>query len=330
MIAVAIVGGILGTAAVVMGGISMSNANKKAKRADELAQDNLDMQSQILVEQLAFQKEQQAALDKQKDIYRAMEFTNPYENMENAYAENVYEDMTVNQQQAQFQAQQGTQQRSNIMQGLKGAAGGSGIAGLAQAMASQGQLQNQQISAQIGMQESQQQALKAKGARDKQAGASAVDMAERGGEALVQEMETSRQSTLLGMQMGQTAGANAAVQQGYANQMSAGANQANMMGQQAASQYAAGGQMISSGMNMMGDMTAAGAGSDRRLKKNITKIGESSRGFNIYSFEYKNPTDGEGLFQGVMSDEIPQEAVSKKDGYDYVDYSMLDVEFKQI
>ena len=70
--------------------------------------------------------------------------------------------------------------------------------------------------------------------------------------------------------------------------------------------------------------------SDRRLKKNITKIGESNRGFNIYSFEYKNLTDGKGLFQGVMSDEIPQEAVTRLDGYDRVNYSMLDVEFKQI
>ena len=38
-----------------------------------------------------------------------------------------------------------------------------------------------------------------------------------------------------------------------------------------------------------------------------------------------------GLFQGVMSDEIPQEAVIKHfDGYDRVNYNMLDVEFKQI
>ena len=37
-----------------------------------------------------------------------------------------------------------------------------------------------------------------------------------------------------------------------------------------------------------------------------------------------------GLFQGVMSDEIPQEAVNVSGGYDMVDYSMLDVEFKQI
>ena len=31
-----------------------------------------------------------------------------------------------------------------------------------------------------------------------------------------------------------------------------------------------------------------------------------------------------------MSDEIPQEAVETKNGYDTVDYSKLDVEFKQI
>ena len=46
--------------------------------------------------------------------------------------------------------------------------------------------------------------------------------------------------------------------------------------------------------------------------------------------EYKNLKYGVGLFQGVMSDEIPQEAVKTIDGYDMVDYSMLDVEFKQI
>ena len=31
-----------------------------------------------------------------------------------------------------------------------------------------------------------------------------------------------------------------------------------------------------------------------------------------------------------MSDEVPQTAVGKRNGYDTVDYSMLDVEFKQI
>ena len=39
---------------------------------------------------------------------------------------------------------------------------------------------------------------------------------------------------------------------------------------------------------------------------------------------------GEGVFQGVMSDEVPQEAVGTRGGYDTVNYNMLDVEFKQI
>ena len=73
-----------------------------------------------------------------------------------------------------------------------------------------------------------------------------------------------------------------------------------------------------------------GAASDRRLKKNITRIGKSNSGLNIYSFEYRNPIHGEGLFQGVMSDEIPQEAIIPMSGYNAVDYSMLDVEFKKL
>ena len=76
--------------------------------------------------------------------------SNPYANMEN-----VMEDLTVNQQQAQFETQQGQQQRANIMQQMGGAAGGSGVAGLAQALANQGQLQTQQTSASIGQQERQ-------------------------------------------------------------------------------------------------------------------------------------------------------------------------------
>lgn len=73
-------------------------------------------------------------------------------------------------------------------------------------------------------------------------------------------------------------------------------------------------------------------GSDRKLKKNIIKIGESPSGLNIYSFEYIDQEKfGKGVFQGVMSDEIPQHAVIKgNDGFDRVNYSLLDIEFKKI
>tara|TARA_R110001592_G_scaffold162121_1_gene395124 strand:- start:1725 stop:2780 length:1056 start_codon:yes stop_codon:yes gene_type:complete len=71
--------------------------------------------------------------------------------------------------------------------------------------------------------------------------------------------------------------------------------------------------------------------SDRRLKKNIKLIGYSPKGLKIYAFEYKNNKLGEGVFQGVMSDEIPNKAVVKNsDGFDRVNYSKLDVEFKLI
>jgi len=178
--------------------VSLINASKNRRDAEDIAEG-------ARIDQLA----EQEKLNKQKAEYKAMKFENPFSNMEN-----VYEDLTVNQQQAEFQAQQGNQQRANIMQGLKGAAGGSGIAGLAQAMANQGQLQTQRISASIGMQESSNQLAATKGA-------GAVQIAERQGDQWLQQVEMNRQATLLGMQMGETSGSNLQSQNAQANQMNA-------------------------------------------------------------------------------------------------------------
>ena len=183
---------------VVGAAVDMYNTNQQKQDAKGIAN-----------EARTERAKQEALLNKQKAEYKSMKFKNPFENMEN-----TFEDLTVNQQQAQFQAQQGNQQRSNIMQSMKGAAGSSGIAGLAQAMANQGQLQTQRISASIGMQESQNQIATARGA-------TAIQNAERQGDQWVQQAEMDRQSTLLGMQMGQTTGANLAYQQAQANQMNA-------------------------------------------------------------------------------------------------------------
>ena len=129
----------------------------------------------------------------------------------------------------------------------------------------------------------------------------------------------SRQSTLLGVEMSGMAGANAGVQAAYANQMGAYGLQAQMYGAQMG--------MYGSAMQGIG----SAIGSDRRLKKNINLIGKSPSGLNIYSFEYINSNYGSGVYQGVMSNEVPLEAVSvSSDGYEMVDYSMLDVDFKQI
>ena len=231
------------TAGLIMGGASLVGSifgASSASKANKLAAKNMEMQNKIAQENLKFQKEEAAKLEKQKNVYRNMEFKNPYENMEN-----VYEDLTVDQGQAQFQKQMFQQSQANIMQDLKGAAGGSGIAGLAQALAGQGQLASQQASLSIGQQERANKMAQLGEERN-------IDLMYRQGEASVDEKEMNRQSTLLGMQMGQLTGANNAVAQSQQNQMAAGAAQANLYGQQAASQMGMAGQMFSTGMNLMG------------------------------------------------------------------------------
>jgi hypothetical protein len=135
------------------------------------------------------------------NAYKNFEFKNPYANLQN-----TAEDLTVNQQQAQFLAQQQQQGLANTMGAMQGAAGGSGIAALAQAMSNQ-QAQNlQQASASIGQQESSNQALAAQQAARNQ-------MAEAQGAGQMQQMEFSRDSTILGMSQQRLAAARAARQQ---------------------------------------------------------------------------------------------------------------------
>ena len=267
-----------------------------------------------------------------KQDYMDADISNPYANMENQFAgmknefaglENTMEDLTVNQQQAQFEAQQFQQSQANIMDTMAQSAGGSGIAATVQALAGQGQLAAQQSSASIGAQESQNQAmaaqeagklqqLQAQGAADvdmaQRQGAANVDQMKAAGEQVAQQRELDRTATLLGMSQQETA----AYQQ-----------QAAQAGQQ---------KMDALGKTISGvGSLAAGIFSDRRLKKNIKSIGKSPSGINIYTFEYIDNNIGEGIYQGVMSDEIPSEAiVPHESGYDTVDYSKLDVEFKNI
>ena len=201
--------------------------NKQSELSDKMFAASEEQLKRYNDEQIV----QRKLLQEQKSRYRQFEFKNPYADMEN-----VMEDITVDTRAAEFQAQQGAQQRANIMQALRGAAGGSGIAGLAQSLANQGQLQAQQISANIGQQERQNAIMAARMAGQ-------IDMTERGGEAMVQSAEMGRQSTLLGIEYGGMAGANAGVQAAYANQMSSFGAQASMLNSQvgaAASMWSAG------------------------------------------------------------------------------------------
>jgi hypothetical protein len=75
-----------------------------------------------------------------------------------------------------------------------------------------------------------------------------------------------------------------------------------------------------------------GTTSDRRLKYDLNIIGKSPSGLNIYQFRFNDSYRyGGGLYQGVMSDEVPQSIVTQDNhGYDMVDYNQIDVNFLKI
>lgn len=190
----------------------------------------LDLTRQQMEDNKAYREEQQARVDAQKQQYKAFEFTNPFEGMEN-----VFEDVTVSQEAARFQMEQGRQQRANIMASLSGAAGASGIAGLAQSLAQQGTMQARQVSADIAQQEATNQRLIAQGA-------SQADMLERQGAAAVQGARFGRESTMYAGELGELAGARAAEQAAFGNQMGA----LGMGASNAASRQASTNQLLAS------------------------------------------------------------------------------------
>ena len=161
-----------------------------------------------------------AEMDRQKAEYAQLDTSNPYADYQNQMAENVYEDLTVNQQQAEFQREQQEQQRANIMQGLQGAAGASGIAALAQTMANQGSLQARQSAASIGQQEVANQKLQAQGELIVQQGEQAAMGKRTEGEIMSRDMERNKVMTLMGMSQSEMAAYNQQAAQGEAQMWS--------------------------------------------------------------------------------------------------------------
>ena len=183
--------GVATVALVVAGGIAIAKGvsgaikKKKAKNKEQAAQDklnamkddykNIDTSNPFKDAKNAFEGLDNKFADAE-NVYEGAENVyegkmenkfagqkNAYEGMKNQFEgmENAFEDLTVNTQQAEFEAQQNQQQQANIMSQMAGAAGGSGIAALAQSMANQGALQAQKAAASIGAQESQNQKLAA-------------------------------------------------------------------------------------------------------------------------------------------------------------------------
>jgi hypothetical protein len=252
---------------------------------------------------------------------------NPYANFEDVSSmagdlsgmmSNPYLNLGVATQAAEFQAEEADIALANTLDTLRSSgASAGGATALAQAA-----LQSKRgVSASIEAQEAQNQQLAAQGQENLQKAkiseatrqqdvqmseAQRMQQAEAQGELFQYSEQESRDMQQLNRLSGQQ-------QQLEGNKAQAKANQNAAIGG------------IATGLGGI----AAGF-SDRRLKKNIKPIGVSDSGLKIYSFEYIDKNLGDGIFQGVMSDEVPKEAVIPFDGYDLVDYSRIDVEFKKI
>jgi len=245
--------------------------------------------------------EAQRKFEERLDAYEKSEFKPLDEDA--LKQENVMEELEVDTQAQDYAREQFQQQQANIMAGMRGVAGGSGIAGLAQALSNQAKQQARETQVSISEQLRANRAMERQEAARLKSQERAVTLANMQG---ANQFEIDKMTTLIGVTGEQVKGARQAI----ADRLAYKGAVAGAVGQ------------------VVG--AAIGLASDRKLKKNINLIGESPSGLNIYSFEYINSKHGQGLFQGVMSDEIPQEAVIFNGEHDMVDYSKIDVDFKQI
>jgi hypothetical protein len=154
-----VVKGLTGIASGIIG-------SKKRKREEAAAQQEYDMF---------------------KNQYAELDTSNLYANLEN-----TMEDLTVDQRAAEFQLQAQQQGQANIMDQMAGAAGGAGIAALAQAMANQQTQGAAQAAASIGQQERANQMAAASQAAQ-------LQQLEASGAETARSLEYQKTSTQLGM-----------------------------------------------------------------------------------------------------------------------------------
>lgn len=253
------------------------------------------------------QRNAQEDLHMQMGDWENTKMKNPYAGVKNPYAnmENVYEDQTVDLKAAEFAREQSQQNAADIMQNMKGAAGSSGVAGLAQVLANQGAKQAQQASADIGRQEqaNQARALGEAGRLQQldREGEQKRDLLEREGSRMVEQYDMQKQEKMMDFAMQRKEAADQDIDNAAAqtDQFISGAIQGVFM-------------------------------SDIRLKENISKTGVSKSGIPIYTFSYKN---NDQVWSGTMAQDLldigRDDAVLLMDnGYYAVNYNAIDIDME--
>jgi len=317
----------IGVGALATVGTTMYAANQQKKAANAARGDKRTAEAKV--EEL--KRSRQSILNPYRG---ATDLSSMAKNLSGTMS-NPYAELGVATQAAEIQMEQTDIALANTLDTLR-ATGAS--AGGATALAQAALQSKKGVSASIESQEAQNEKLKAQGdqvlqsrkqAEEQRMQSVAFSEAQRlqGLDAAGNQYVFQQEENRLNADLDRASGVVTQSQQDIAQ---ANQNQAAIV----AGGMSAVGNIVSSGVGALGAMntpTAQSTASDKRLKKNIEKIGESPSGLNIYSFEYIDNINGKGVYQGVMSDEIPTKAVVvHKDGYDRVDYSKLDVEFKKI
>lgn len=314
-----------GVAKGVVGAVGAIGAGRRARRAQRRARRE--------------QKRREAELKSLEDSRQPA--INPYDNFTNlsGLAENLssmitnpYANLGVATQAAEMQAEEADISLANTLDTLR-ATGAS--AGGATALAQAALQSKKGVAASIESQEAQNEKMRAAGESQMQQMKMAegqriqninisegqrMQQADAQGRAFkfntVESREVSKMNRVAGL-----------ADRAYAEKREAGRAREAATG----ALFGAIGGIAGSMGNPFAPKTPAG-GSDRRMKKNIKLIGKSKSGLNIYAFEYIDKIFGEGVWQGVMSDEVSNEAVIKNfaGNFDGVDYSKVDVEFKKI
>lgn len=274
-------------------------------------------------------KEQLKAQDKlDKLLQNRQEIINPYENVTDlsGMVSNPFANLQVATTAAEMQAEQADISLANTLDLLR--ATGSGAGG-ATALAQASLRSKQGIAATIEQQELQNARLRAQGEQFAQQ--QRIKEKQR-----VEEADILGKSFMFQTQEGREV-ADISREAGMVQQY--GQQRADALGAMGSNTGAVVGAALTAGVfggggagSGAGGGSSSGGGSfpsDRRLKDNIKFLKLSPSGLKIYSFKYKNK---EGVYQGVMSDEVPAHATIKNlfGIYDGVDYSKIDVEFKQI
>ena len=163
------------------------------------------------------QRKAQGLFDDAFEEFENMQFENPYANltnplagMQNPYAENLYEDLTVDTGAADYLKQQQQQSQANLMQQFRGAAGASGVGALAQSLSNIANEQARKASLQLAQQRQANEKLRIAGEEQRRKAAYDIDLMQRratgeinilkaSGEEKKRLAEAKKQEALLGL-----------------------------------------------------------------------------------------------------------------------------------